>query len=335
MARAPSLPAQKNNHEDVNVKKLLTSLTLTLGALAVAAPAQALSTYASTKYPLVLVHGGGGFVNIGGGIPYFYGIPEALSSNGANVLVPEVSSLASTTTRGEQLRSYLATYFAIHPEVQKVNLIGHSYGAPTIRYVAAVMPGRIASVTTVSGTNNGNTLADTYVAAAGIPIVGGILNTAVQTIGNTMGTIINALSAGEIMPQDTLANLREISTAGATAFNASFPAGVPTTPCGEGAYVANGVRYYSWGGDGALTEVLDPTSYALSLTDVLSRSLGSPKTDGLVSRCESHLGKVIRDDYFMNHLDAVNHVFGLVSIFETNPKTIWLQHANRLKNAGL
>lgn len=292
-------------------------------------------TYAQTKYPIVMVHGGGGFVNIGGNIPYFYGIPEALRSEGAMVLVPEVSSLASTEVRGEQLRAYLKNYMAIHPEVKKFNLLGHSFGAPTIRYVAGVMPGSIASVTTVHGTNNGNKLADTYAKVAGVPLIGDALDAAVQTIGNTIGTIANALSSGAVLPQNSLANLRQISTAGATAFNAKFPAGVPTTPCGQGAAVVNGVRFYSWGGKGALTSAPDPTSYALSLTAILSRSLGTPETDGVVGRCESHFGQVIRDDYFMNHLDAMNHVFGLVSIFEVNPKTLWLGQANRLKNLGL
>jgi triacylglycerol lipase len=37
----------------------------------------------------------------------------------------------------------------------------------------------------------------------------------------------------------------------------------------------------------------------------------------------------------MNHLDANNHILGLVSLFEANPKTLLLNHANRLKNAGL
>lgn len=293
-------------------------------------------TYAQTKYPIVMVHGGGGFVNIGGNIPYFYGIPEALRSEGATVLVPEVSSLASTEMRGEQLRAYLTNYMAIHPEVKKFNLLGHSFGAPTIRYVAAVMPGRIASVTTVHGTNNGNKLADAYMKVAGVPLIGDALDAAVQTIGNTIGTIANALSSGAILPQDSLANLHQITTQGATAFNAKFPAGVPSTPCGQGAAIVDGVRYYSWsGGKGALTSALDPTSYALSLTDILSHALGTPETDGVVNRCESHLGQVIRDDYFMNHLDAMNHVFGLVSIFEVNPKTVWLGQANRLKNLGL
>lgn len=315
-------------------KSLISACLLAAVSVCGMTTAQA-GNFTQTKYPLVLVHGGGGFVNIGGKIPYFYGITEELRDDGATVLLPELSTLTSTQVRGEQLRSYLNTYFAVHPEVQKVNLLGHSFGAPTIRYVAATMPDRIASVTTAGGTNNGNKLADQYAKAGGIPVIGGVLNSAVQTIGNALGTIINLLSSGEIKPQDTTANLREISTDGAAAFNAQFPAGVPTTPCGEGAAVVNGIHYYSWGGQGALTSVLDPTSYALSLTDILSRSLGSPATDGLVSKCENHLGKVIRDDYFMNHLDEVNHIFGLVSIFETNPKTVWRNQANRLKNAGL
>jgi triacylglycerol lipase len=37
----------------------------------------------------------------------------------------------------------------------------------------------------------------------------------------------------------------------------------------------------------------------------------------------------------MNHLDEVNQILGLVSIFESNPKTVFRAHANRLKNAGL
>jgi len=54
-----------------------------------------------------------------------------------------------------------------------------------------------------------------------------------------------------------------------------------------------------------------------------------------VGRCSSHLGDVIRDNYFQNHLDEVNQVLGLVSIFESSPASIFRSHANRLKNLGL
>ncbi|MGC3581752.1 lipase, partial [Pseudomonas aeruginosa] len=51
--------------------------------------------------------------------------------------------------------------------------------------------------------------------------------------------------------------------------------------------------------------------------------------------CSSHLGMVIRDNYRMNHLDEVNQVFGLTSLNETSPVSVYRQHATRLKNASL
>ncbi|HLV17489.1 MAG TPA: lipase, partial [Pseudomonas sp.] len=45
--------------------------------------------------------------------------------------------------------------------------------------------------------------------------------------------------------------------------------------------------------------------------------------------------KVIRDNYRMNHMDQINQVFGLTSLFETDPLTVFRQHANRLKGDGL
>jgi triacylglycerol lipase len=83
-------------------------------------------------------------------------------------------------------------------------------------------------------------------------------------------------------------------------FNSKHPEGVPTTACGEGAYQVNNVAYYSWSGAKPYTNVLDVVDPALSLT---SLAFGGSKNDGLVSSCSSHLGKVIRDDYAMNHLD--------------------------------
>ena len=91
------------------------------------------------------------------------------------------------------------------------------------------------------------------------------------------------------------------------------------------------LEHYSWSGTGILTNALDVSDAALGLT-----SLFYPEAnDGLVGKCSSHLGTVIRDNYFQNHLDEVNQVIGLVSIFESNPTTLFRAHANRLKTAGL
>ncbi|MOA40329.1 Lactonizing lipase precursor [compost metagenome] len=61
----------------------------------------------------------------------------------------------------------------------------------------------------------------------------------------------------------------------------------------------------------------------------------SESNDGVTGRCSSHFGKVLKDNYTMNHLDPTNQVLGLVSLFETNPKTLYQNQANRLKNLGL
>ena len=137
---------------------------------------------------------------------------------------------------------------------------------------------------------------------------------------------------GGSLPQQSTAALDSLTTAGATRFNAKYPEGVPTTACGEGAYSARGVRYYSWSGGSQLTNVFDLSDAALGLTSLAF--LGAAN-DGLVGTCSSHLGQVIRDNYSMNHLDEVNQLFGIVNLFETSPVSLYRQQANRLKNAGL
>jgi triacylglycerol lipase len=64
-------------------------------------------------------------------------------------------------------------------------------------------------------------------------------------------------------------------------------------------------------------------------------SYGNFDNDGLVNRCNAHLGQVIRDNYHHNHLDEVNMIFGLRDIFSPDPVALYRQHANRLKLQGL
>ncbi len=291
----------------------------------------ATSSYAKTKFPIVLAHGMGGFSKIGP-VDYWYGIPQDLSKNGSTVFVTQMASFNSSEVRGEELLNQVQQILAI-TGAQKVNLVGHSHGAQSIRYVAGLLPTRIASASSVGGTNTGSAVADVITGATNLPGIGPIGASVASSIANGLGTLIG-LGSGEKLSQDSLAGLASISTKGAAAFNAKFPAGLPSaaTPCGQGAAQANGVRYYSWGGTSKLTNVLDPVDYALSLT---SLAFGGQANDGLVSQCSSHLGTVIRDNYRMNHFDGVNQVLGLVNIFETDPVAVFRQQANRLKVAGL
>ena len=290
-----------------------------IAVIALPAPSWALG-YTQTKYPIVLVHGLFGFDNIGP-VEYFYGIPSSLRSGGATVYLTSVSAANSTEVRGEQLLTQVKQILAATGR-GKVNLIGHSHGGPTIRYVASVRPDLVASVSSVGGVNKGSRVAD---------IALGLVPGVSSALVNAIASFINFISGGSGLPQNGNAALKSLSTAGSAAFNTRYPEGVPTTACGEGAAVVNGVHYFSWSGGKTWTNALDALDPVLLLTGV---AFGE-QNDGLVASCRSHLGRVIRDDYGMNHADEVNQLIGIVNLFETSPVTVFRQQANRLQALGL
>ena len=75
-------------------------LALVATALLLGGAAHAQSTVGKTRYPIVLVHGLPGFDSLFG-VDYFYGIPSALSKDGARVFFAQVSAANSTEVRGE------------------------------------------------------------------------------------------------------------------------------------------------------------------------------------------------------------------------------------------
>ncbi len=279
--------------------------------------------YTQTKYPIVLTHGLFGFDDILG-IDYWYKVPETLRQDGADVYVTVVANANTPEIRGEQLIPQVEQILAI-TGAEKVNLIGHSLGGPTVRYVASVRPDLVASVTTVAGVNRGvpSSLPDDL-----SPASEQLLN----TFGNILPNLIDGIT-GVDFEQDYLAALRSMTPEQSAVFNELHGDGIPDTECGEGAYEVNGIRYYSWSGAQPTTNVLDPS-------DILT-ALGANNfpegvaNDGAVGSCSSRLGMVIRDDFSMNHLDEVNHLFGIHDLAETDPLTVFRTHANRLKEAGL
>jgi triacylglycerol lipase len=273
-----------------------------------------------------LAHGLAGFDQLFGVLDYWYGIEGALEDGGAKVFVTSVAPLNTPQARGEQLIDQIETIVAITGK-PKVNLIGHSQGGLDIRYVLAVRPDLVASVTTVGSPHKGADLADFLVANFAN---GGFSQAVLSGLGNALGTILGLLG-GNSNPNDAIGALRALTSASMATFNAQYPAGVPTTACGNGATAAGSIKLYSWGGTGVLTNALDISDPALGVSSLFYNE----SNDGLVERCSSRFGAVIRDNYFMNHLDEVNQVIGLVSIFESNPTTVFRAHANRLKNAGL
>ena len=288
------------------------------------------STYAQTQYPLVLTPGMGAFTRIGIdalGMDYWYQITPDLARNGANVWATRVSPFNSTEIRGEQLAQQVQEIIAITGK-PKVNLIGHSHGGPTVRYVAGIMPNQIASVTAIASPNKGSPVADFILKAEGT-----VLEKPVVAAVNFLSKLI-VFAQGldpNIFPHDALSAGRSLTAAGSNQFNQSFPMGVPTSSCGEGAYTQNGIYFYSLTGTSIVTNLFDVSDYALLATS----SLISGDNDGLVSRCSAKFGKTVRDNYNWNHFDEANMFLGLRGLFSQDPVQVYREHANRLKLQGL
>ncbi len=311
------------------MRKLISVVTLVIFSLSFAIQATA-STQTKTQYPIVLVHGLFGFDDVLW-VDYFYKIPYKLAVRGATVYTATVSPANSTEVRGEQLLAYVNQVLA-HSGAEKVNLIGHSHGGPTIRYVASVVPHKVASVTSVAGVNQGSAVAD--IVRAGIRD-GSTLEGVAGTVFDAFANILELVSGSGIsaLPTNSIAALDSLSTAGSTKFNARYPEGLPSRYCANDGRMleSNGVYYFSWSGGKAYTNILDVADPFLALTGL---AFGETN-DGLVSSCSSRLGYVIKDNYRMNHLDEVNQTLGIHHLFETDPVQVFIDQAARLKSLGL
>jgi triacylglycerol lipase len=308
------------------MKRFLAACAVTMSLLATPAALNAADTYTQTKYPIVLVHGLLGFDALGP-IQYFYGVPSELRRSGAVVYTASVSQSNSTEVRGEQLLKELQGLSAKYGH-KKFNLVGHSHGGNTSRYVASVSPGLVASVTTMGTPHLGSKVADGLQGITNFTGTTGL----VAGIVNGLSSVVAYLSGSGSNPQNALASLQSLSSKGSADFNKKYPQGAPTTSCGNGPELVGDVRYYSMGGTGVLTNPLDISDPFLGAGALF---FGFEKNDGLVGRCSNHWGKVIRDDYGWNHVDQINHLFGLRNVFSSDPTSVYRAHANRLKNLGL
>lgn len=312
-----------------HMKKTAHLTTLFMAALALLFSTQAMAEdYAKTRYPIVLVHGTFGFSKLGP-VDYWYGIPQDLAKHGASVHVVQVSPFGRSEMRGEQLLADVERILAI-TGAEKVNLIGHSQGGSTVRYVGGVAPELVASVTAIGAPTFGTRIVDVVIDTLEAPLIGGIVNGIMQAVTKAYNRLLEMLN-GKPLTHDPRGTLHTLSASGAQEFNERFPAGVPTTHCGHGDAEVDGVRYYSWSGNKAFTNFRDPGDYVLAITALVFPTAN----DGLVEYCGSHLGTVIRSDYRMNHIDEINHFFGLVGMSNPSPKALFREHANRLKLQGL
>ncbi|PYY69429.1 alpha/beta hydrolase [Pseudomonas jessenii] len=289
---------------------------------------------ASTCNPILLVHGLFGFEKIGK-FELFHDIRQALRNAGARVFVPHLAGSHGNEVRGDLLLSQIKRVLE-GTGARKVNLIGHGQGALSARYAAAIAPHHVASVTSVSGPNHGSELAD-FLRKALTP--GSLPEHVAETAMTLFADFLATLSDNQYQPKNAIAALNALTTEGVGAFNDKYPQGLPTTWGGKGCERVNGVRYYSWSGV-LPSNVLEEGFNALDPLHAYCRALSSyfvtegEQNDGVVGRFSSHLGTVIRSDYALDHLDTIGQPAGQLCA-GVDPIELYVQHAERLKDAGL
>ena len=285
---------------------------------------------AVTRYPILLVHGLFGFERIGH-FELFHDVKEALKTAENRVFVPHLSATHNNEMRGEQLLAQIDRVLR-GTGASKVNLIGHSQGALTARYAAALAPHAVASVTSVSGPNHGSELAD-FLRKALVP--GQLPELVAHNIATLFGDFLSLLSGSVNLPQNALAALNALTTEGVGAFNDKYSQGLPSTWGGDGPGKVNGVHYYSWSGVLPANDLpsLDPIEGVHRALSQYFITEGQ-QNDGFVGRFSSHLGQVIRSDYPLDHLSTLRRpANGLPS--QLDPIGLYVEHAARLKAANL
>lgn len=313
-----------------------TTPTFAMGGKPVDASDSTSSLKTNTKYPIVLVPGQVGFDHALG-IDYWFGIAKDLRKGGATVFESNLKAAHSIQVRGDELIEYLDLIKTTNKiPYKKFNLITHSFGGQTARYVLWKRPDLVASLTTVAGVHKGTELADNILKVDNIPVVRELF----WPFANSAAWLVNVVS-GHPNPNNQSAQKSgyDLSTKGAKEFNEKFSVGLPKGQCFDAAvdtnistYTPEGsdepIKLYSWMGTGIVTNVLDPDSIVMLITKKL---MTGEDHDGFVPRCSAHFGKIIKDNYNHNHADEINHVFGLIARDAADPVTLYRTHVNRLK----
>lgn len=304
--------------------------------------------FTATKYPIFLAEGLGGLD--------YYMVAEVLEAEGATVCDQpddQVPHFAGSETRARVLITQIEACAQEHG-VSRVNYIGFSQGGEDARVILSKRPDLLASVTTVGTPHRGSSgLADRFIVCAASQQLGLPCSPTDQAAFNAFVAL--GLYAGDPDaptppdPQAVLATQCQFSSGtnpvavavcalfGFTigpVFDLKYPLGLPLTPCGEGPAFIFGpglrkIYLFSWGGTKIYTDPEDPSDPALAATGAFQNS----PNDGLVERCSTHFGKVLRDDYPWNHLDLLNQLDGLTGPYD--PTQVYREHANRLKKLGL
>ena len=116
---------------------------------------------AGPPFPLVLVHGMGGFRNLGP-LEYWFHVPELYRRQGAKFYVAQMTTLASIEQRAHELKAQLDGIEG--PFI----LVGHSQGGLDARYLVTKLgyAERVRAVVTIATPHHGSPVADVLIGDA-------------------------------------------------------------------------------------------------------------------------------------------------------------------------
>ncbi|MBI5528853.1 MAG: hypothetical protein HY897_21195 [Deltaproteobacteria bacterium] len=114
----------------------------------------------ATRYPIVMVHGFSGFLNIGP-IEYFYKVVDTLTPIGYDLHIAVLDAYNHTEVRGPQLAAFIDSVLA-KTFASKVNVIAHSQGCIDARYAVSTLGygDRVSTLCMVASPHQGTEICD-------------------------------------------------------------------------------------------------------------------------------------------------------------------------------
>jgi triacylglycerol lipase len=303
------------------VKIVFTALLLFSATTAIFAGGGG-STPLAGSYPIVLSHGILGFDDssgpMGNLLQYWGGLDDYLRNQGADVLTPASTAMASIDTRSGQQKAKIQQWLSsIGKSGSKIHVIAHSQGGLVTRYMVTNdgMAGQVSSLTTVNTPHRGTAAADIF--------LGVIPNWAlpfVTSLINWFGGLFYSDNQ-----QDILAMGTSLTVATANGFNSATPN-------------MSGVNYWSVGSYMWVNLFQHPI---MNLTCPIM-VVGSPfyghstYNDGIVSTTSQKWGswKGYPSEYFLtaglDHLQMTNFEWTGEGRFDV--EGFYLEMAERAKN---
>jgi triacylglycerol lipase len=289
-----------------SVKQFFQTVLLAIVAIGFALPAFASgggSKPLDGSHPIILIHGILGFDDSNPPasiLTYWGGMDDYLRSEGAKVLTPGSTAMASIPNRA----SYTATQivnFMNSVGANKVHLLGHSQGGLVSRYLANTsltpsLNGKISTVTTLNAVHRGSPVAD-----IGLGVIPDWLEPFVGAVVNWFGGLIYSDNQ-----QDILAMANSLTGKTLQSFNQ---------------YVTNNssVKYFSYGSKMTMIDIIQhplmSVTYPICWTGGLVNGQGATN-DGVVPITSQQWGTWKGEPSYgflvtgVDHLQATNFEWG-------------------------